>query len=592
MSSPGDSLSSASVHSIEPTAAAAAAADSVDELIQKHYEPGAIYNGNLRQFNTLSEKRIRQLCSAIRGKVDWMTKMKDAEVRTHWISEATQQEPELTGKELDYVFEELEYCATLHTPGNGIHLSSVEKVWISDSLIDKDTEEEVKRYAAKLEDVPARERDWHPNSNNQVLNLVHPSLCPIVYERSMILDKPIESPEAALQLKSFGECPGSFDKWRDAVAKISTDKGTEYYFPKKAQQSYEYTNNFISTKYCWLPTEFWVNDDGSSEVKSYINNLHPVRHKEFYPTVAKVFSKFVPLLEQVVTDLAHPHKIKTSPDAYNWHVAEDTEPEDYDASDYEDRHDEWLESRQFVHPQPEPFVAPDRPTEPCSLRGRKLQAIFKMSNIQLTPENPEYEGGSWHVEAMANERIIATGIYYYDVENVTESDLAFRESIDQYLHYEQHDGEGVRLGYGLDADYDNEENMVQSVGQVETKNGRCIVFPNIYQHKVGGFKLVDPTKPGHRKIFAFFFIDPSTRIPSTEIVPPQQQDWWTETFADGNPISELPSLVQSLVYSNVSFPISLDDAKQIRLDLMAERTAGNEGAAGELFAPTFTLCEH
>ncbi|KAJ1664210.1 hypothetical protein EV178_004340, partial [Coemansia sp. RSA 1646] len=51
--------------------------------------------------------------------------------------------------------------------------------------------------------------------------------------------------------------------------------------------------------------KFWVNDDGSSEVKSYINNLHPVRHKEFYPTVAKVFSKFVPLLEQVVTDLIH-----------------------------------------------------------------------------------------------------------------------------------------------------------------------------------------------------------------------------------------------------------------------------------------------
>ncbi|KAJ1764747.1 hypothetical protein LPJ74_006580, partial [Coemansia sp. RSA 1843] len=57
-----------------------------------------------------------------------------------------------------------------------------------------------------------------------------------------------------------------------------------------------------------------------------------------------------------------------------------------------------------------------------------------------------------------------------------------------------------------------------------TKNGRCVVFPNIYRHKVGGFKLADPTKPGHRNIFAFFFIDPSTRIPSTKIVPPQWQD--------------------------------------------------------------------
>ncbi|KAJ2401839.1 hypothetical protein GGI23_001127 [Coemansia sp. RSA 2559] len=576
----------------EQHTSSSAAAKSVDELIREHYKPGAIYDNSHRQYNTLSEKRIRQLCSVIRGKVDWMAKMNDAEIRTRWIAEATQQEPALTDKELTYVFAELEYCASLHTTGCGIRMSPVEQVWISDSLIDTDTEEAVRRYAAILESVPDRQKDWHPNSNNQVLNLVHPSLYPIVYDRSMILDKPIPSPEAALQLESFGKCPGSFDKWRTAVKEISSTMGKEYYFLEKKKQTYEYDNNFISKKYCWLPTEYWVDDDGSVEIKSYINNLHPVRHKEFYPTVAKVFSKFVPLLEQVVTDLAHPRDARVKPDIYNWHVTDEPEPKDYEASDYEERHERWMDGRQFVHPQPEPFVAPDRPTEPYRLRGRNLQAIFKMSNIELTPENPEYEGGSWHVEAMANERIIATGIYYYDVENITESSLAFRESFDQYVPYEQNDAEGVRLGYGLEGGFDVDQNIVQNVGDVETRNGRCIVFPNVYQHKVGGFKLADPTKQGHRKIFAFFFIDPSTRIPSTEIVPPQQQDWWTETLADAKPLSELPILVQRTIYDNVSFPFGLDDAKSIRLDLMAERTARNENAGEELFAPLFTLCEH
>ncbi|KAJ1792081.1 hypothetical protein LPJ59_004886, partial [Coemansia sp. RSA 2399] len=403
---------------------------------------------------------------------------------------------------------------------------------------------------------------------------------------------PIPSPEAALKLETFGACPGSFDKWREAVKDVSSDMSQEYYFPLKSDSPYVYDSNFISKKYCWLPTEFLVNDDGSAEIKSYINNLHPVRHKEFYPTVAKVFSKFVPLLEQVVTDLAHPRDARVKPDVSNWHVTDEPEPEDYDASDYEERHESWMEGRQFVHPQPEPFVTPERPAEPYCLRGRKLQAIFKMSNIQLTPENPEYEGGSWHVEAMANERIIATGIYYYDVENITESSLAFREGFDQYVPYEQNDAEGVRLGYGIEGGWDEEESIVQNVGEVETQNGRCIVFPNVYQHKVGGFKLADPTKPGHRKIFAFFFIDPSTRIPSTEIVPPQQQDWWTETLTDAGHLSELPSLVQKTIYDNVSFPLSLDDAKSVRLDLMAERTARNANAGEELFAPIFTLCEH
>ncbi|KAJ1888599.1 hypothetical protein LPJ81_006284, partial [Coemansia sp. IMI 209127] len=336
----------------EQQTSSSAAAKSVDELIRKHYKPGAIYT-NYRKYNTLSERSVRQLCSAIRGKVEWMAKMKDAEIRTRWIAEAEQQDPSLTEIEIDYAFDELEYCASLHTAGCGIRMSPVEQVWISDSLIDTDTEKEVKRYAALLESVPDRQKDWHPNSNNQVLNLVHPSLYPIIYDRSMILDKPIPSPEAALKLETFGACPGSFDKWREAVKDVSSDVGQEYYFPEEDHE--ECSEQFISEKYCWLPTEFLVNDDGSAEIKSYINNLHPVRHKEFYPTVAKVFSKFVPLLEQVVTDLAHPREIETSPDSDNWYVTDEPRPEDYDASDYEERHESWMEGRQFVHPQPEPF---------------------------------------------------------------------------------------------------------------------------------------------------------------------------------------------------------------------------------------------
>jgi hypothetical protein len=47
------------------------------------------------------------------------------------------------------------------------------------------------------------------------------------------------------------------------------------------------------------------------------------------------------------------------------------------------------------------------------LRGRKLQVIVKLANIVLTPEKPTYPGGSWHVEGMKNEHIVASGIYYY-----------------------------------------------------------------------------------------------------------------------------------------------------------------------------------
>ena len=35
----------------------------------------------------------------------------------------------------------------------------------------------------------------------------------------------------------------------------------------------------------------------------------------------------------------------------------------------------------------------------------QLQIIVKLANIHLHPDNPEYPGGSWHVEGQANESV-------------------------------------------------------------------------------------------------------------------------------------------------------------------------------------------
>ena len=57
--------------------------------------------------------------------------------------------------------------------------------------------------------------------------------------------------------------------------------------------------------------------------------------------------------------------------------------------------------------QPEPgvFKPPTEPDPIFDLKekcvesgGGGLQIIVKLANIHLTPENPSYEGGTWHVE--------------------------------------------------------------------------------------------------------------------------------------------------------------------------------------------------
>ncbi|KAJ1846940.1 hypothetical protein H4S02_000579 [Coemansia sp. RSA 2611] len=562
---------------------------SFEELTAKfarQFSNGAIYASLSTTLNTKSEKRIRLMSGAIRAKDDWITKMQNPEIRLRWAREAKEQE--LTEREIDYVFDELVFYAALHRHGSNVKLSAVEGVWMSDSLIDEETTAELKRYAAILADVPEKDRDYHPNTNNMVLNLVHPSLFPLIYERSSLLSTPIPSPAAAVDLKTFGEFPGSLDKWDAAVRKQWKDDQGKSVFSVPGSRG----SSFTSSKFCWLPTEFRVADDGSVTIESYINNLHPVKHAAFYPTIANIFAKFVPMLEHVVTDMQFTRPLRVVPDPYNWFVADESEPEDYDASDYDERHEAWQANRGFVEPQPEPFVMPEWQMTPYSLRGRRLQAIFKMSDILLTPENPEYEGGNWHVEAMANERIVATGIYYYDVENITESKLNFRESVSEELDYEQGDHDGVQRAYGIYEDgFTDDVPLIQNIGGVEVKNGRCIVFPNIYQHQVSGFRLADPTKPGHRRIMAFFFIDPTIRIPSTEVVPPQQQDWWSANVVEKGAMGGLPSLVQDSIMKHVDFPLSLSGAKKLRLELMEERSANNS-SAGDMFSPEFYLCEH
>jgi hypothetical protein len=127
----------------------------------------------------------------------------------------------------------------------------------------------------------------------------------------------------------------------------------------------------------------------------------------------------------------------------------------------------------------------------------------KLCNIVLTPAAPQYPGGVWHVEGMRNESIVSSGFAYYDQDNIGPSQLAFRTAVAEPQN-EQGDNRGVEAVYGLR----NEEALVQPAGAVQTVDGRCIAFPNVLQHQVAPFALVDPSRAGHRKILVPFLVDP------------------------------------------------------------------------------------
>jgi hypothetical protein len=470
-------------------------------------------------------------CSAhIREKPGWFDKMNDPEIVARWTQEAVAQG--LTEAQIGYVLAELAHYAALRDEETGIEVSAVDGVWQSDTLIDEQLGSRLREAVRVLEEVPETEKDWHPGSGGQVLDLVHPSLFCLVREVS-------GAPEWA---------------WQNP-----TDRYSKYEFSEKFQ---------------WLPTDVDVSDDGEVTFSSYINNVHPETHRELASVLPHLFARMRPLLENVLTDLRHPRPLRIEADPYGWY---DSEPEHPDRSSFSDdeayqeavrawgqAQDDWWENRRPVVPDAPAFVPPEVPDASArvDLRGRRLQVIVKLATIHLTPDKPEYPGGSWHVEGMLNERIVSTGIYYWDSENITESRLSFRAALDN-PDYEQNDDNGLREVYGLE----NEDALNQVLGSAPTPAGRCLAFPNILQHRVSPFRLTDPTRPGHRKILAFFLVDPSQKIVSTSDVPPQQP--WSTTST-----------------------MTLERAKTYREQLMQERKFFVDEHNEQLYEREFSLCEH
>lgn len=134
---------------------------------------------------------------------------------------------------------------------------------------------------------------------------------------------------------------------------------------------------------------------------------------------------------------------------------------------------------------------------------------------------------------------------------------------------------------------------VQEIGQTVTREGRLLAFPNVFQHRVAPFKLEDPSKAGHRKILALFLIDPHCRIISTANVPPQQKSWWSPEIRDSERLAGMPNEVVDQIVNEVDdFPISLEEAKELRLELMEERKVFVDEVDKEIEFSTFFFCEH
>ncbi|KAK6526060.1 hypothetical protein TWF281_011099 [Arthrobotrys megalospora] len=325
-------------------------------------------------------------------------------------------------------------------------------------------------------------------------DLLDPFLFPVIYYSTLTLDNG--------EFESIPGAPGF------------RDEGVDQYF-------------------CWLPSEFKVSEDGNStKIASYINNLSLPGHDVLmHPILENVFTKLVPAFNHVLADLADRSWCRKRCPGTNPLYC--------------------MDSDSFVH-----RWAPPNITAARNIHGKTLAVVTRMIEIKLTPAEPTHSSRDWHVDGMANECIVATGVYHYSHENVTDWSMCLRR----------------RSMFSRETRPPDRSDQ-RDVGAVLVPENRGVVFPNMCQHCLSPFSLVDKSRSGFTKMLIFHIFDPGRSHYTTRTIPPQQPRQY-ERLLRHTRLGRLPEEIFQLIAQYVlGNTITSTKAEEYRGRMIRERNA-------------------
>jgi hypothetical protein len=148
----------------------------------------------------------------------------------------------------------------------------------SDGFIEPALCNALRKAFDRLKKDQAGSPDWHPGTDEKVLNLVHPSMYPLVIESTKLFQDEVVGVADAI------------DKW--------AGKGTAICNQAQSEACTDVPLEFWSDDYQWLPSNVALHDDGSVKFTSYINNLHPTKYPEIYGAIEKLVEKALPMWDQ------------------------------------------------------------------------------------------------------------------------------------------------------------------------------------------------------------------------------------------------------------------------------------------------------
>jgi hypothetical protein len=510
------------------------------------------------------------------------------------------------------------------------------------------------------------EADENASRQQGVLNLVDPSFFPLVYGRTRVLmDSGRVSLDSTINCFGQGETvlgypPGYFRRQRHVRPHSSW---SEEATPRETNRDDERW----SARCQWLPCEVdFINNLGTDvRITSYVNNLHPIRSRALYGTIAKLISQSIEPWNQILIKQNSgrtPMRIRTygvesdneRPEWATWDNLRELESdrnstafqkavdeikeylalpekleeregnqisptwETEDGGLLEVLYTKWKRLRTWRHPEPGTAFGyndwktgragktiidrkiddPDFNT--CrnfykvalqdSFRKKGLQVVVKISSVELTPEDSAYGGTDWHLDGMLNDHIVASALHVFDVKNVTQARLSFRQQTrmeQEEFHYSKYELEKLMEVFAIPGDAEDIDDDVmfdlppslQDLGSVVAPQGRLLVWPNVLHHRMEPIQLIDPTVSGHCKFISLHLVDPHYRICSTRNVPPQRHDWWVEEAIEATGAAKHglpPELINQIDAETGNWPIGIEEAETVKLEREQEQNTADK----------------
>jgi len=384
---------------------------------------------------SLLELRMHALSAAIRRKPDWHIKRLNPDIVARWKEAALALH--FTPAQFQVIFDELECYDKLRS--GCIEVADVDGVWKAPCLIPGALAAQFSRLVDRLSNIPDGENDWHPGSDEKVLDLIHPGLYLLVsgFTRTVDLNQP--GPSNGVPIHA------DLTKFFESDVKY----GVKY--------------DFFSLKYQWIPTPVEVDANNKVRFLSYINNLHPKHHSALYDVLSDILATTLPLFERTLGFLKTSRRPKINLRTFKvYHDDNNESPRQGEWEDNEafrERQETYWENRPRKSIPVEDYKSISE-TPPITLGGRKLQVLIKIQEIHLTPDKPSYDGEVWHVDGMTNEAIVASAIYCYHCTNVSDCTLSFQEIVCSPNFAENE--RGVEEVYG----FVNGGQLVQELGSV------------------------------------------------------------------------------------------------------------------------------